>query len=716
MIDQIKSILEVLTHMELPAYGNEIATAIELANNAIENPEADHAEALTSLKLFLDGHPELMVCFASTNQSLSDLEGIKTLNESEEEGEEENPDGEEDGGMDAEGMGSDDNPEEDSVEDSAEEEAGIEEEEEQEPERDDFKINELEDRLRQIDINVNKIKELETNEQLESLYLEELGKKYLIEQELYALGKKDHEDTVESSVASIFESKADNGKIRISLMESKRAFNKKFGKTNVNTSKLFESIISDKIVSELSSDNIVVLDGDIELSRPEGVDVIFVTNNGDVSDDAISATSEDGVTFVVEAEIPNLINSIDEALASDQKEFYVFATEDGLYVSQYGEYGELGLTPDMDDFIFTEEDYSKAISMIEDISSTLGFEVVARKAISSPHGIAVMDSVTDNHSTFSLNESHIVGGITLKKGSPCKHIPSRTLSKMYESISETGETVKFSADSTFEDKLTPISEDEHSILELSTGMDGVDFFGDYDKALRLGITFQMSEAVKGSSLYNDITATLGENSCTMSVFIKDLTPSELEYYMTNPSNLGVEDMNTLYNMSDDVRNFMTSMSVGDLSHENIGSEDLPSIGQDDLYREIETGQKLRVIKDVYINSDGDVTEDHAGGENTLLFESNSVVVYDSDHGISGFGNEENEWVLIPSSFVEVLEEFDVDSLEIGNRYTLRDAVNEVSATYEGCTEVDGEEYFEFTTPLNESYTLTRKEVRFNTKK
>lgn len=699
MIEKIKSLVEVLIYVDHPHLIEEAQRLIAMCNSCIDNPDVDPSLIMANVRGALESNPEL-------NQVIIYLlEQLGSLNESAVE--------EEAGNMT-------DDMEEETVEETVEEEAGIDTEEEADiteeetPERDDFKIKELEDRLLQIDININKIKELETNDQLESLYLEELGKKYLIEQELKLLGKEESEDTVENSLASIFESKEHSVVGRLSLFESRKEFNKKYSYGKVKLNKLFESIYQDRLNQELDENEFVILDGDVVISKPKEANVIFIKDTGSIDETELNILTDETVRYVEADGLAGLVSGIDNQISSFSKDVYVVATKSGQYLAGDAIDTHIGDDPLMLDAM-TIDGYEEAKLVADEYSDLFGIEFKPVKSIVAFDEVLKIGSVTDFETKFSLNEAHMIGGITMRKGSPVQLIQTGSTVNLYESISDSGNVIKFSEDKLFDSKITPISGEDFDILTLSHSNESSDFYDAYSKATSNGVEFEPNEKVVGNTLVFTLTLVKDGESFSMNEQIATLDDVELEYHLNNYKEYTLDDVKDFYNYSEKIKSFIDRAVGWEFDGiENGSIITNPTTSSNDLFKNITTGQKLKTTTAVFLNENSEVTEDSAGGENSMLFDANEVLTYSENHGVRLDGTD--AWHDVPATLLKIAEEFDPTTLVVGDTYTISDAVSEVPAIFSSVTDVDGDLYYEFTTYNDDQLLLTDRDVRYNTKK
>ena len=128
-------------------------------------------------------------------------------------------------------------------------EEGLQTEEELDQEINDAEIASLLSNLDQVEININKINGLEADDELKGIYLQEFGKKYLIEEKLTELGYV-FPDVEASVMGDIFESKMIDKDCYVDIKKSKSSFT---GLVKMyEADELFEKIMIKNVVGCLS--------------------------------------------------------------------------------------------------------------------------------------------------------------------------------------------------------------------------------------------------------------------------------------------------------------------------------------------------------------------------------------------------------------------------------------------------------------------------------
>lgn len=604
------------------------------------------------------------------------------------------------------------------VEDAVEEDEDIESEDVPDDNFDKrMKVQELEDNLRQIDTNINKIKELDTNEQLEELYLQELGKKYLIEDELSRLGSEKADETVHKAISDIFENKSVEGRKLVNPIKVRKNFNENFMDSR-KTGKLFESIMVNHIVRSLNEGEVEISPAGIVMSKIDDNEEIFVKNLGQLSNENLGLVEDESGALVISVEdLPALLENIDDEVAINSDDVYLLVTEGNLFVSSLDEEEDFDLTADIsDENILSLTSYEEALERASFIEQIMPFGVKPIRAIATPDGLSLMTSVVDNNDFFVLNESHEIGGVVLPAGHPCRVVALNDLERSFVSVSpDSGNQIQFVEDILFDEKLTAISESDYELLVTDKSIES-DIKAILDNVKSKGYDVKIVDKTAGNSIYRFVEVSNSEATYSISSKIKDISADELDYYLHYNNDVPAQEaIRYIEENIEYLSPFFDKVLSGEIGeNENMSMGDITAGVNNISLKDIDSGSELKVSKDVYLNEDFQITDDDFGGENIKILDANSVVKYYADKGLTP-DNGEN-WYNIPEQYLVSFEKFDLNNLKEGQTYTIYDLRNSIDAEYVGCIDIDDTMFYEFYDVVNgESLHLTEDNVIYNIK-
>lgn len=575
---------------------------------------------------------------------------------------------------------------------------------------DQVTIQGLERTLDQIDKNLKKIKELDSNETLDDIYLKELGRKYLTEQELLALGY-DKEFSVENSVEAIFESKIENGVYHFDYGKTLKNFKKKI--TSLSEGKhLFTVAVFDKLKQKLNENaDISIQEADVNytISKIDGIDTEYsITSNKPFDDDMLELLDikQDFATFPLD-NLVSLIALIKNKAVLNADEKYILEC-DGAFVN-LGDEGELDLVNSIDDVETEFMDFEQADTVAKNLNESVMLNIKVTKVVPTIQGYSRVETMFDGNKFFKLNESYSSKGeILMRKGYPVKHVRSDATVNMFESINhKTKNQIKFVEDALFESKLTPISEEEHRVLMADVSTDSSRLYEYKELFESKGKKLTFRKKLIGTKLYE-------------SVFVDDINVASKE--------IGDADAEDIENITDEEMTDEDAMAFVDDNEEavttaldtHLGSDDIPAtvsiqtsaVPISTADTQLEDGREYKISEDIYLDVNGNVTNFSDGGDNEVLFTKNTVVKFYAEKGVTK--DHGVTWYNVSPDSLLTFDKKDPETLVVGQVYTISDLNNSVTAEFIGTHDMEGSLLYEFHDVVgDEFYHLTSNEVIYN---
>lgn len=570
---------------------------------------------------------------------------------------------------------------------------------------------EFEENLEQIDKNLMKIKELDANDELNDLFLKELGKKYVIEQELQKLGTGD-EFSVENSIDSIFESKNIDNRFHINYNKTVANFKNKFTKLN-EAKPLFTKIFSDKIISKLNESLEVVLDESnkqFSIYKVEGLnDKLCLKANFELPVDFSDLlTKEDGFyTFDINDIVP-IISDIKQYSYLDASEKYVLEL-DGAYVSMDDE--TLDMVDDVDDTdttFETEKEADDAAGLLYE-STMVKFNV--RRVVPTSVGSTVISSILDKSKYFKLNENYVVKGeILARKGYPVMLFEKKGSVNKFESLNSSSKNVMlFEENMLFEEMLEPITEIEYNSIKTDTILEDSVLEELRTLCESKGKKLHFKRGVIGRKLYESVYV---DDNNVISKEIGDVDEFEKIGNYEEDNDMSYEDsLNLVLDNEEDIVDAVTNQVNSDITLPTVAIENSVD---GNISNDITDGQELKITTNVYEDVNGNITNFSDGENNKLVYGKNTVVKYYGEKGVTSDDGE--SWYNVPQNFLSPFEKFDTDSLVVGGNYTITDLNNSVNAEFVGVHDVEDTLLYEFNDIVgNETYYLKEEDVCNNVK-
>lgn len=571
---------------------------------------------------------------------------------------------------------------------------------------------EFEENLDQIEKNLFKIKELDSNDELNDLFLKELGKKYVIEQELMKLGTDD-EFSVENSIDSIFESKQLNpDKYSINYNKTLSNFKNKFTKLN-EAKTLFTQIVKDKVITKLNENLEVVFDESgkqFSIYKLDGLDDrLCLKTNFELPENFSELLSkEDGFyTFDIN-DLVDLVSEIKQYSHLEASDKFVLEI-DGSFVSMDDD--SLDLVDDVDDtdtkYDTWEEADKVASSLFESTMTRFNVKRIAPTQV----GSVVVDSVLYDNKFFKLNENYVVKGeIVARKGYPVALLERKGEVNKFSTINSSNKNVTlFEENMLFEASLEPITELEYDSLKTDVILE--DTVLEELRALceSKGKKLTFKRGVIGRKLYE--SAFIDEHNVISKEIGEVDEFGKVENYGENSDMTDDDSINFILENEEDVVDALKTQIESEVEIPTVEIQGLPD---SDISNNLSDGQELKISTNVYQDINGNVTNFSNGGENNLLFARNAVVKYYGEKGVTADDGE--TWANVPSEYLIPFEKFDVTSLVAGNNYTITDLENSVNAEFVGTHDVEDVLLYEFMDILNnESLYLREEEVGNNVK-
>jgi hypothetical protein len=241
--------------------------------------------------------------------------------------------------------------------------------------------NKLLSTLEQVNKNIAKMDGLDDKKELRDIYLQEVGKKHLIETRLLDSGYifSDVDDVIDK----LFESKKVDYKNIINISESKARFNKRFGGND--TDEMFVKMLSQKITRSLCESAVTLVAGNddsgIELSNSEEDGLMEVSYDQDSVSQDMSST---GLEFKESMEKMLGIFGVDQIdtilgtfTIPEMQSYKILNAGDNFYVCE-DDTMQYNLTDDKSEaHVFSGYSKNKLDEIISNIFISLGIECVA---------------------------------------------------------------------------------------------------------------------------------------------------------------------------------------------------------------------------------------------------------------------------------------------------------------------------------------------------
>ena len=642
-------------------------------------PEKDTTK--TTIKDFIgdDKSPD-NILKASIEYGLSENEIYQKLNEADGDEEEEGSESAAGESRLASGGG-----EEDVEEDGG----GDEEEDEKKVEQQEQLLNSL----NKVNKNIEKIDGLESKEDLKDIYLQEFGKKFLIERKLQELGYE-FNNVEEDVVDELFEQTKFDGKLEINLNKSKRKFFSRIGLNESN--KVMKDALRYKSYRSLNENQEVLI-------KTNGVNV-SICNSGvegellvscESSDSSIVDTLMSGFTkyedmYVVEnSELGILLTRLDSGIVNDNYAVIV----DNMYVG--GEEGENDLVDDQDN-AYSYEDYSDAEEKVQELYENFGWN--SRVVTVSNNGTIEHKKNTGKY--FKLFENFTSNNRVIAERGTVVQVENGK----YSFKSTDGGNAHLNHDKLFESKLIPISESEYQISLSEMFINGMDKFKNIS-SLYESAGYNLSYKKWGDGLIKK-KAFVALKESTEEEFI--ITNPEIEYLTTEELEHGYEETYSVEEGMDELDN---SGEAGETTLMNIlkdgveeinyrdyslpkGQTDANIEGIEDEFDNPESPEdnvEYKVNKDLYLNDDNVIRENITENSEKIL-EMNEVVMY---VGGKGFTKDHKNFHDLPLKYLYEFKPFKVDDLIKGERYLVTDLRESKRLKFVGDYYIDSVRLFEF---------------------
>jgi len=554
--------------------------------------------------------------------------------------------------------------------------------------------------LNKVNKNIEKINGLDSKEELKDIYLQEYGKKYLIERKLKDLGYE-FEDVEKDVLDEIFESKRVDNKILVNVSESHRKF---VSRTNLNeNSGLFRRIVSNNVKDRL--------DEGLEVNIPSSGSTFIITSNPDLEDEVfLECDSEipDSVsegfkrlgksTVIPKKDIQVVLSRIQD-LSNNESKYYLAV--DGMYVN-ISDDGDVDIVDEHEDAV-SYDDENIALQEMKGLNETYNWGVTVK----SKRDGKINPLARFSGDYFKLDENYSFKGKTIaKKGT--------VVSKLNESFifkNVKGNEASIKNNSLFENNLIPISESEYQ-LHISNDVVNSNrgFKSLKESYAKEGYDLTYKKWVHGSTLFESFVAKKDGKD----VILGDPKWSELnENEILDEIETSYSDIFAIDNYENDPEKTSDYLEMAlDNGLENHDPEQMGENYENEEEVELVDNEEYKIKSDVYLNENGKVSTKNRFGSRQL-FERNQVVRYSEGNG---FTADNINFIEMNEGYLVKHEKFDLSELNEGANYKLSDLNESVNVSYNGSFTIDGVDLYEFKNSKNEELFLNEHDVTHNLSK